>query len=162
MLAQWQRPFILNTLYDDWDNAPAYSGVYVISGDREIPRIAGTDKAGILYIGKSAMLRNRLWEFWYGDHEAPAFLWTDLRLAGLVLGVRRLTRGQLENKLGELKARVSQVETRSLASAEKAVLYAYASRFGELPPLNATLPDKWSERPDPRLLRWAETGLRKS
>jgi excinuclease UvrABC nuclease subunit len=64
MPASWQRPFRLNTLYDDWDNAPAYSGVYIIKEDRGIRRIAGTDKAGILYIGKSALLRNRLWGFW--------------------------------------------------------------------------------------------------
>ena len=153
MLASWQRPFRLSTLYEDWDNAPTYSGVYIISGDREIPRVAGTDRRGILYIGKSTILRDRLWGFWYADHEASSYLWADLKLAGLVLGVKTLTTKQLENRLGELKARVAKVEKKYLAPAEKAALYAYASRYGELPPLNATLPRRWSERPDARLIR---------
>ncbi len=80
----------------------------------------------------------------------------------MVFGVKNITRSQLENKLGELMARVAHVERRSLATAEKAVLYAYAIGFGDLPALNATLSKRWSERPDPRLLIWAETGLRKS
>jgi hypothetical protein len=125
MLAPWQRPFRLSILYEDWEDAPTYSGVYIISGDKEIPRIAGTDKAGILYVGKSTKLRDRLWGFWDASHVASSYLWDDLKLAGLVLGVKTL------------------------------------SRYGELPPLNATLPNRWSKRLNARLLRWAKSGFTK-
>ena len=64
-IAKWGKPFRLDTLYDGWDEAPRKAGVYVVYTAKKIYRAGGPDKKGILYIGKSLVLRNRLYNFWY-------------------------------------------------------------------------------------------------
>jgi len=160
MSTLWQRPFRLNKIDDEWDKAPSFPGVYIISLNKQIHRVGGIDKAGILYIGKSRTLRDRLWEFWNTDHDASAYLWENPRIASKVLGFRRLSSQQLERHLGNLKARIARIPLNELASAEEALLYAYVMNYGELPPLNFSFPRRWEGKPDARLLRWAKTGLR--
>ena len=43
--------------------------------------------------------------------------------------------------------------------AERAVLYTYANRFGELPPLNSALPRKWGNAPGAEFIKWAKKGI---
>jgi len=160
MSAPWEKPFRLNTLDENWGVAPSYPGVYIISLNRKIPRIGGIDKSGILYVGKSKSLKNRLWEFWNADHDASSYLWDNQRIAAKILGLKRVSLKQFENRLGDLKTRIARIPRSELASAEKALLYAYAMSYGELPPLNFSLPKRWEEKPDAKLLQWATIGLK--
>ena len=59
-LPEWIKPFQLASLESDWGNKPASAGIYIIRCAREIHRAGGNDKRGILYIGQSRNLRDRL------------------------------------------------------------------------------------------------------
>src|SRR5271169_3872450 len=71
-----QEPIQLGELKKNWSNLLLpLPGVYVISTGSKINRILGTDPAGVLYIGKSQNIQDRVWAFVYGNHVASAFLW---------------------------------------------------------------------------------------
>jgi hypothetical protein len=158
--AQWSRPLSLGSLESVWDDTPDTPGVYLILAARPIGRIGGVDRRGILYVGKARNLRNRLWQFWYADHNASGLLWTQPVLARIVFSRTIRTVTDVEAHLGRLKAQVSTpIATRDLDAAERAVLYAYIGRYGEAPPLNFTLPRRWKAPPSAHDLRWAEQGV---
>jgi len=160
MNPSWSQPQVLESLDDSWDRAPKTPGVYIISGGRPISRIGGDDRHGILYIGKARNLRERLWSFWYANHNASGFLWTNPALARIVFHRVIRTVTDVETHLGRLKYRVSTpINLRDLDRAERAVLCAYIGRFGEAPPLNHNLPLRWTSTPSAQDLRWAEGGI---
>jgi hypothetical protein len=62
--------------------------------------------------------------------------------------------------LSNLSVKVATpVPAAELEAAERAVLYAYLYRFGERPPLNCNLPQRWGTAPNAEALRWAVGGL---
>lgn len=159
-MPEWKEPFRLASLDDEWDDRPSTAGVYVIQCGRPLDRVGGTDKNGIVYIGKSSNLRDRLWMYWYAEHDASACLWSDLKQAARLLGKKSLSKKQLEEALGSFTARTATpLESRYLQIAERATLYVYAQAFGELPPTNFAMPDRWGIKPNDRWMNWARLGL---
>ena len=160
-IAKWGKPFRLDTLYDGWDEAPRKAGVYAVYTDKTIHRAGGPDKKGILYIGKSLVLRNRLYNFWYVRHPASWLLWTYPRLTQLILNETCNSRKQVEDLIGGFRAVVATPIPKNLLNhAEKSAIFAYFSRFGEIPPLNFNFPMKWIDAPNKKLIRWGEQMLR--
>jgi hypothetical protein len=156
----WGEPFYIASLDDEWETAPSTAGIYVIGCGRPLNRVGGRDPAGIIYVGKSLCVRDRLWTYWDAQHEASGILWVNLQIAEALFGtpVRAVT--DVEALLGRSIVRVSTpIPPHNLDAAERAVLYAYTLRFGEPPPLNATLPGRWRQAPKAEELRWAEQGL---
>ncbi len=140
---------------------PTTGGIYLIKASRPIQRIGGKDRAGILYIGRASELRRRVWNFLYGYHTASGFLWTHLEVARVVLDDERIrTVTDIENALYRLKVRYSTPILKSrLDRAERALMFAYFSRFGEAPPLNLSINQRWIAKPGQSDLRWAESGI---
>jgi len=160
-MAEWQESFRIDSLYTDWDDMPATPSVYLIRRRRPVNRVGGTDARGILYIGRSVNLRERLWQFWYANHHtASVYLWCNPTLARGVLGRRCSSHKDVEDALGRLFARIATpVPKRQLEGAERALLYQYVRRYGELPPLNFVLPGKYVRCPGEARLKWADAGL---
>jgi hypothetical protein len=164
MQAHWRHiPFRIETLDDQWDDLALTPGIYVIRSDRSIPRVSGADPFGILYVGKSAKLGNRLLQFWNGAHPASGFLYADLRVASIILARLCQDEQDVADCLSKLSVRVATpVPIAELETAERAVLYTYLYRFGEPPPLNFDLPQSWGSVPNAEELRWAVGGLAQS
>jgi hypothetical protein len=159
-LAKWGKPFRLDTLDAGWDEAPRKAGVYVVYTGKTIHRAGGLDRKGILYIGKSLVLRNRLYNFWYVQHPASGLLWTYPKLTQLILKETCKTKSQVEDLIVGLKVVVATPIPKSLLDhAERSAMYAYFSHYGELPPLNFHFPMKWTESPDKNLIHWGEKML---
>ena len=75
-----------------------------------------------------------------------------------------LVKAKTDNKKSQLiESCIVRVATpiphEELYDAERAVVYAYALRFGEPPPLNSTLPGRWTKAPNIMALKWAERVL---
>ena len=160
----WYEPIVLGTIDDDdiWNSLPASAGVYVIMRDSAIPRIGGVDDMGIIYIGKSENLRERLWKFWtVKNHIASDFLWTHPTLAQAILNSKHIKKAEdVEKYLGKIKARYcAPIDRDFLEEAERTLLFTYIEHFGEAPPLNLSLPRRWHQLPAKRELRWAQEGL---
>ena len=120
------------------------------------------DPAGILYVGQSLCLRDRLWNFWYAQHEASGILWDIPQVARAIFSTPVCTSREVDPLIASMMVRVATpIPHKMLNQAERAVLYAYTLRFGEPPPLNSCLPDRWSKAPKTGALRWAEKGLAK-
>ena len=160
MRTGWSENIPLKWFDDKWDEMPSTPGVYVIRASRPIARIGGTDRRGILYVGRASRVRSRVWNFWYCNHTASGFLWTHPDIARLVLGgnIRSVT--DVERKLCYLSARyATPIHGNQLARAERALLFAYVRAFGEAPPLNLSLAKRWDGTPSSYDLRWAERGI---
>lgn len=161
--ARWGRSFEFDAIYETWDEyLPDSPGVYLLMRGSVLARLDGDDRAGILYIGKTKNLRNRLWAFWCGGtHTAGSYLYSNPDIATRVLGTRCVGMKVVETAMGRLRARIAYPVRRDrLDRAEQAVLGAYVRRYGELPPLNFSLPGKYSGRPSMADLMWASRGLR--
>lgn len=162
MRARWSDPVVVKTFDGQWDAMPSTPGVYVVRTRKPIPRIGGLDKAGILYVGRATNVRSRIWDFWCANHTASGFLWTHPGIARLVLGGRVRTVTDVEKQLGRLTVRyATPVHAQQLGRAERALLFAYISSFGEAPPLNLSLTKRWDRTPVASDLRWAERGLQR-
>jgi hypothetical protein len=147
-------------VWDKWESFPRTPGVYVVYSGRPIHRLRGVDSRGILYIGKSTGVRDRLWEFYYIHHPASAFLWVHLPVARIVLGSKMTSKKAVEVALGKLAVRVATPLARiEVDRAERSLLFAYMYEYGESPPLNLTLPGRWKKRPSGRGLQWARSGI---
>jgi hypothetical protein len=145
---------------DGWDEAPRKVGVYVVYTGKTIQRAGGPDKKGILYIGKSLVLRNRLYNFWYVQHPASGLLWTYPKLTQLILNETCNSKKKVEDLIGGFKAVVATpIPKNLLDQAEKSAMYAYFLHYGELPPLNFNFPMKWADSPEKKLIHWAEKML---
>ena len=160
MRSPWYKSLILKSLNDSWDSSPASAGVYIVTSDRPIARIGEIDNAGILYIGKAKILRDRLWDFWKQNHTASGFLWTHTAIAQIILNKPILIVNDIGKYLGELKVRYSTpIDEKLLDVAERALLFAYIQYYGEAPPLNLSLPRRWEQLPPSQDRQWAEEGL---
>ena len=159
--ARWSNTVQIKIFDEKWDRQPATGGVYLIKTLRPIQRIGGKDRAGILYIGRAVLLRRRVWGFLYAYHTASAFLWTHLEIARVVFDNERIrTVMDIENALWRLKVRYSTpIHKSRLVRAERALMFAYFSRFGEAPPLNLSINQRWLAKPSQSDLRWAEVGI---
>jgi hypothetical protein len=159
--APWLKPFRIEELDDNWNKMPSTPGVYIIFSKKRLQRVGGVEPAGILYVGKSGILRNRLWQFWDARHPASGLLWDHPKVASKIFGKKLTRKKDVDPFLGNLIVRVATPirGKRKLEAAEKALLFAYMNRFGELPPLNFSLPGHWDKAPGRRELRWAEEGL---
>jgi len=160
MKSPWLKPVLLEDFDKGWGLCPATAGVYIVMRDKPIPRIGRVDKAGILYIGKAKVLRDRLWDFLKQNHTASGFLWAHTPIAQIILDKPILTVGELGKHLGILQVRYSTPIDQSLLSrAERALLFSYIHYYGEPPPLNFSLPARWEQPPPSQDRQWAEKGL---
>ncbi|MEE9615192.1 MAG: hypothetical protein V3W31_09660 [Thermodesulfobacteriota bacterium] len=157
MSALWRT----NGLDELWESAPTSAGIYIIKCNKVVRRVAGQDHSGILYIGKSIKLRRRLKRFIDFNHIASGFLWENREVAGGILGERcQSDEDYLIEQLGKLKVKFSTINKSKLEEAERAVLHAYVRKFGEVPPLNNSLPKRWSKEPSKNSLCWASWARR--
>jgi hypothetical protein len=105
-------------------------GAYCISASRSIPRVKGSDPNGIIHVGESGYLRNRIITF----HSCAGSLEVVGHMAGWRFAYFRL------NKIFPIKSlRVRWIETKTKERAYKAearVLVDYIKLHFELPPLN--------------------------
>jgi len=71
------------------------------------------------------------------------------------------TPDDVENSLGKLTVTYSTpIKKEQLDDAERALLFTYTNRFGEAPPLNLSLPQRWEDSPtDREITNWAERGV---
>lgn len=151
---------MLEDLENSWDSYPETCGVYLIMRSKAVPRVGGTDKMNIIYIGKSKNIRSRLWAFTYGNHTASDFLWTHPTMAAIVLNKPIRSVSDVENNLPKLEAKYSTPINETLLDvAERALLFAYIECYGEAPPLNLVLPKRWDKPPSSDERRWAEQAL---
>ncbi len=145
--AEWSKPF---TFWNEWENLTTTwpgPGVYVVYRRRPIRGLGGVDRTGVLYVGQSSHLAGRLKEFVNCHHPASDFLWCHLPMARLLLGRKVRSSRQVERMLERLTVRVAApIRVRDLGIAEQSVLFAYLYRYGEMPPLNLSLPGRWKER----------------
>lgn len=156
-MPMWSTPFRLDSIDDGWDDTTQEAGVYVIYTGKTMQRAGGADKKGILYIGKSEVVRNRLLRFWNVEHPASWFLWTYPNMAKLILKEPCTRKKQVENLIGTFNIMVATpIPKRLLGHAERVAMHAYCLRYGELPPLNFSFPMKWIDPPNKGFLRWGE------
>ena len=95
-----------------------------------IPRLAGIDPEGIVYIGKSIRLRPRIEDFFGGRHSGGGTYF---------LVYRRLIRSE-RFRNHSLQFRVLACEESDLEIKEANILRKYFRKFCELPPFNSTVP----------------------
>jgi hypothetical protein len=159
--ARWSKTRPVSLFDKKWDSMPATPGVYIIKTSRPIHRIGGVDRTGILYVGRTSRIRSRLWQFLNCNHPASGFLWVHVDFARLILDSRIRTVTDCENWIyKKLRVRYATPIYKSrIARAERALLFAYMSRFGESPPLNLSINERWDAKPSPADLRWAEAGI---
>jgi hypothetical protein len=160
MNAKWGSQFFLSVMESKPESIPAEPGIYVIGREKVTLRIAGVDPNGILYIGQSINLRNRLELFINADHLASDLLYWDVKLASIVLDCKCRDKEEVLEQFVKLSARIATpISADKLEEAERAVMYAYVESFGELPPLNFNMPDKRGARLSEEDLKWARQGL---
>jgi hypothetical protein len=154
---RWAKPFPIELIEAEWETIPATSGIYVIMTRKPIRRVGGFDRRGILYVGKAIVLRERLDKFWNADHIASDFLRMNLSVAEIILRKKMTKEDDLYPLLAKLYARIATPIKRGkeLDMAERAILFAYMNRFGELPPLNFSIRARWKDKPSKDDLRWA-------
>lgn len=164
MRARWSESVQVRAFTDDWESMPSKPAVYVVRTDRPLRRVGGIDRAGILYIGCTSRLRYRIWQFLTPKyHTASRFLREHRDIARLVLNGRIRSVSDVERELGKLTVRfATPIHGQQIGRAERALLFAYISRFGEAPPLNLSLTKRWAATPSAADLRWAEEGLERS
>lgn len=151
----WQNPVQLSKVEARGNSViEPRSGIYVVSRNRSLNRAISRDPLGILYIGKAVNLRSRLRSFLYGSHGATGFLWTYLGVCRAILNASAETEDALQSALEAGYVRCAFVNQRSIARAEQIALFAYYRRFGEFPPLNSSMPNRW-EPPTDIELEWA-------
>ncbi len=160
MRARWSQSFPFTALDSNWDDMPSSSGVYVVRRKKPVPRVAGVDRSGVLYVGQARNLRSRLYAFWDAYHTASGFLWEHRHLAGPVFGGTARTQEDVVRLMARLTFRFAgPLWPKELQRAERALLFAYINRFGEAPPLNLSLVQRWQSQPNAADLRWAEPGV---
>jgi hypothetical protein len=156
----WRQSFQLKTIDPDLDKLLSGSGIYVVRRSDPVPRVAAEDPNGILYVGNSSTLRTRLTEFYRAKHSASWFLWIYPDVAGAILARSCQNQSDVLDHLGDLSVKVATpVDPSDLKDAERAVLFAYLLRFGEPPPLNSSLPERWEDHPSDEWVQWGNEGL---
>jgi hypothetical protein len=83
MKGKWSKPTTI-----DKETALPKPGIYIVPNLKRIRRIGGFDPKGILYVGKSDNLQERLRRFWSAYHPASGLLWDHPQIAQNYLGKR--------------------------------------------------------------------------
>ena len=123
-------------------------GFYILCLKRSIPKISNEDRNGILYIGKSKNLANRLVvlhrEKWQKklskkspytfDHSALTFS-VDFKEDGELVPTSNLIENGILKPTDTLTLHIFYNENPS--EKEKQLLLAHVKRFGQLPPFNS-------------------------
>ena len=160
MKTEWSSLIRLKDLENHPELVPARPGVYIIMKGKRVSRVGGVDPNGILYIGQGVNLRQRLKKFLYADHIASYFLWKQLSVAQKIFRTKILTKKDAERIFSRLTAKFSPIPKYQLNIAERAVLFSYIRKYGELPPLNFSLPRRLGRDPGEKLSEWATNGVR--
>jgi len=163
MKAKWSNLIRLKELEDHPEIISARPGIYIIMKGKVVSRIGGVDPYGILYVGQGINLRDRLKKFLKSDHIASDFLRMNLPLTRIYFGKGVKVEDDLYPLIDNLYARIlTPIKGRGkLDEAEWATLFAYLSRFGELPPLNFSMRKRWEGKPKRAILNWVNQGLNK-
>src|SRR5262249_48018763 len=103
----WCEAFFIESLEEGWENAPSTAGIYVIGCGRSLNRVGRLDPGGIIYVGKSRCLRDRLWIYWEAQHEASGLLWDIPQIAGALFGMHDHAVPDVAKLIGRSIARVS-------------------------------------------------------
>jgi hypothetical protein len=119
-----------------WINIPECGGVYLIhSFDNQIPirlnRVLGTDEEGVLYIGKSENLRERLRMLW-------RVLNPKLKATAHTFGTKYNDNKKLREAFPLKSLYVSYRITTEPKTLESELLDKYFSKYGEVPPFNSS------------------------
>lgn len=119
-----------------WKNIPEVGGVYHIycyKGKKPITinRVLGIDKQGILYIGKSDNLRERLRMLW-------RVLNPNLKATAHTFGTKYNGNNKLKKVFPLKTLSVSFKTTSEPKNLETKLLNQYFDKFGEVPPMNSS------------------------
>jgi hypothetical protein len=119
-----------------WNHIPEFGGVYLIhSYNNQIPirlnRVLGTDEEGVLYIGKSENLRERLRMFW-------RVLNPKLKATAHTFGTKYNDNKKLREAFPLKSLYVSYRITTEPKTLESELLDKYFSKYGEVPPFNSS------------------------
>lgn len=119
-----------------WNHIPKCGGVYFIhSYNNQIPirlnRVLGTDEEGVLYIGKSENLRERLRMLW-------RVLNPKLKATAHTFGTKYNDNKKLREAFPLKSLYVSFRITNEPKSLESELLDIYFSKYGEVPPFNSS------------------------
>ena len=131
-------------------------GVYVIQTLSNIGRFLGSDTRGIVYIGESNDVKRRVDNFRTSDHQATDFFFQNKSLARRFLSndINEENIPKMSSFVGRLYVRHLIAEGEAKAKEiEKALLFAYVFEFGEVPPMNNSLP-KRDETPSKTVTDW--------
>jgi len=121
-----------------WESIPPSSGIYFIYSldDNGTPieskRLLGTDKGGVLYIGKSNHLRERLRMLW-------RVLNPEYKTTAHTFGLKYNTYEILRKYFPRDKFAIKFEESKSPKDLEKKHLEDYLNTFGEVPPFNSSI-----------------------
>ena len=158
----WRKWISLNSIDDEqqWYNFNSAPGIYIIKREKPIQRIGGMDKNGIVYIGKASDLAVRLNDFWNAVHPASATLWEIIPMAKIYLGNQITNSKNIISLLSQLLIKVAlPIKGYQLDEAERSVFFAYLWRFGELPPLNFSIPGGRWENQSVEGIAWGEKAI---
>lgn len=134
-MARWSKWQAIDSIYhniDLLDKKGLYEIRVVDKENKPLPihRIGGIDSDGIIYIGKSIQLRQRIEAFYGGRHSGGGMY---------CLAYRRLKRCEPYRE-HSLQFRVMTCSGVDIVTREAGVLRRYFRRFCELPPFNSTVP----------------------
>jgi excinuclease UvrABC nuclease subunit len=130
-------PKIRITNRDFHINVPATSGIYRIysldenENPRHLQRLLGTDKDGILYIGKSENLNDRVRMLW-------RVLQPNYRATAHTFGVNYKSLQVIQNAFPLDTLAIEYEENDTAKVYEKSLIETYRQLYGEVPPLNGS------------------------
>jgi excinuclease UvrABC nuclease subunit len=128
-------PYTLLQTYNFFENIPEHPGVYKIySLDVEgnplpLQRVLGADVDGVLYIGKTSNLKNRLRMLWRALN--PDYLAT-----GHTFGVNYKQLEIIRHAFPLQTLAVDYEVTTHYGERETELIEQYRQQFGEVPPMN--------------------------
>lgn len=134
-MPKWRKWQPIDSIYSNI-SLLGQKGIYqirMVDRDKKpitIPRLAGVDTEGIVYIGKSVRLRPRIEDFLGGRHSGGGSYY---------LVYRHLIRSK-RFRTHSLQFRVLTCEEPALEIKEANILRKYFYKFCELPPFNSTVP----------------------
>jgi hypothetical protein len=158
----WRKwiPFESLDNEQQWNKLNSAPGVYIIRRKKPIQRIGGQDNKGIMYIGKSPDLAIKLDDFWNAVHPASATLWEIVPMAKIFLGDEIRDSQDIISSLSQLLIKVAlPIKSYQLDEAERSVFFAYLWHFGELPPLNFSIPGGRWENQSVEGIAWGEKAI---
>jgi hypothetical protein len=148
--SEWRDILSIKDFAKDIGKSP---GVYEIrlsnsaGHPTSIDRLLGTDEAGLLAIGESVNLARRIKEF-YDSYTGQRFYHcTGDRL--FLVWASHYTDWRYSKDNSRVQVRVMKLQNKAEAEREEEhLLKKYFREYGELPPLNSSMPDKhicWDE-----------------